>query len=484
VLHGGRGRDRLTGGAGYDRFDFRLGDGVDTIVDAGQSGAGEAVRFGEGITSVDLRTARQGDDLILQPGAGADRLRLSGWFAVGAVPIDRFEFADGTVMNGLQLRSRLGEVTSGDDVVVGGAGADTLLGGGGNDLLGGGAGNDQLTGGDGADQLLGGPGNDIIDGGTGNDVLSGGEGSDTLRFGPGAGSDTWLGVDSSAGRVDRVLLAPAVRAPDLQLYRAGNDLLLTLRGSPIGCVWSITSRRLRGHARARASTASTSATARAGALPRSPARPWPGPALRWARCRMLPVAPDPVPPAAVDLPPAGAGDDQTLTASAAGGLTLQGGEGDDTVLGLGGADELRGGAGQDSLNGGDGDDTLAGNAGQDRLQGGPGSDTYRHARGDGADTVINQDTADTTDRLHLPGVAAADVLARREGPDLLLYVGAPGQRESGPVRPVTRCGWPGSSPPVVRAASTAWCSTATRPGRPTSWPAARRAAPSSTTCCC
>jgi Ca2+-binding RTX toxin-like protein len=232
VLHGGRGRDRLTGGSGYDRFDFRLGDGVDTIVDAGQSGSGEAVRFGEGITSADLRAARQGDDLILQVGAGADRLRLSGWFAAGAVPIDRFEFADGTVMNGLQLRRRLGEVTSGDDVVVGGTAADTLLGGAGNDLLGGGAGNDQLTGGDGADQLLGGPGNDIVDGGTGNDLLSGGEGSDTLRFGPGAGSDTWLGVDSSAGRVDRVLLAPAVRALDLQLYRAGNDLLLTLRGQP------------------------------------------------------------------------------------------------------------------------------------------------------------------------------------------------------------------------------------------------------------
>jgi Ca2+-binding RTX toxin-like protein len=429
VLHGGRGRDRLTGGSGYDRFDFRLGDGVDTIVDAGQSGSGEAVRFGTGITSADLRAARQGDDLVLQVGAGADRLRLSGWFAAGAVPIDRFEFADGTVMNGLQLRRRLGEVTSGDDVVVGGTAADTLLGGAGNDLLGGGAGNDQLTGGDGADQLLGGPGNDIVDGGTGNDLLSGGEGSDTLRFGPGAGSDTWLGVDSSAGRVDRVLLAPAVRALDLQLYRAGNDLLLTLRGQPdrlrVVDHFAPASGPRQGSGIDRIDF--SDGTRWSVAQIASKAVAWTGAAL--GAVPVLPVAPDPVPPAAVDLPPAGAGDDQTLTGSAAGGLTLQGGEGDDTVLGLGGADNLRGGAGQDSLAGGDGDDTLAGDAGQDWLQGGPGSDTYRHARGDGADTVVNQDTADTTDRLHLPGVAAADVLARREGLDLLLYVGAPGQRE-------------------------------------------------------
>ncbi|MBE0547701.1 MAG: hypothetical protein IH627_08610, partial [Rubrivivax sp.] len=232
VLSGGRGRDRLIGGAGYDRFDFNVGDGVDTIVDAGQSGAGEAVRFGAGIGSAQLRAARQGDDLVLQVGDGADRLLLGGWFATGAVPIDRFEFADGTVLNGLQLRSRLGEITSGDDVVVGGTGADALQGGAGNDLLSGGAGNDLLVGGEGSDQLLGGTGNDILDGGPGNDVLSGGDGSDTIRFGPGAGSDTWLGVDTSVGRVDRVLLGPAVRALDVLLYRAGNDLLLTLRGRP------------------------------------------------------------------------------------------------------------------------------------------------------------------------------------------------------------------------------------------------------------
>jgi len=429
VLNGGRGRDRLIGGAGYDRFDFNVGDGVDTIVDAGQSGAGEAVRFGAGIGSAQLRAARQGDDLVLQVDASADRLLLSGWFAPGAVPIDRFEFADGTVLNGLQLRSRLGEVTSGDDVVIGGSGADALQGGAGNDLLSGNAGNDQLVGGDGHDQLHGGTGNDILDGGPGNDLLSGGDGSDTVRFGPGAGSDTLLGVDTSAGRVDRVLLGPAVRSLDVQLYRAGNDLLLTLRGRPdqlrvVDHFAPATGPRL-GSGINRIDFNDGTRWSLAQIATKAVA--WTGAALGAVPALLAP--PVPVPLAALDLPPAGMGDDRILTGSEGNDPALQGGEGDDTLRGLGGQDDLRGGTGQDRLEGGAGDDTLCGDAGQDVLQGGPGNDTYRYSRGDGSDTIINQDTADATDRLQLAGIAAADVLVRREGLDLLLYIGERGQRE-------------------------------------------------------
>jgi Ca2+-binding RTX toxin-like protein len=429
VLHGGRGRDRLTGGAGYDRYDFNLGDGVDTIVDAGQSGAGEAVRFGAGIHSAQLRVARQGDNLVLQVGDSADRVLLSGWFAAGALPIDRFEFADGTLLNGQQLRSRLGEITGGDAVLSGTTGADTLQGGAGNDLLSGGDGNDQLVGGAGVDQLLGGAGSDILDGGPGNDVLSGGDGSDTIRFGPGAGSDTWLGVDSSSGRVDRVLLGPAVRSLDLLLFRAGNDLLLTLRGQPdqlrvVDHFAPASGPRLgSGIDRIDFSDGTRWSLAQIA----TKAAAWTGAALGAVPVLLTP--PVPVPPAALDLPPPGVGDDQALTGSEGDDPALQGGEGDDTLRGLGGQDALRGGAGQDALDGGAGDDTLAGDSGQDAMQGGLGSDTYRYARGDGSDTVTNQDTADSTDRLQLLGVAAADVLARREGLDLLLYIGAPGQRE-------------------------------------------------------
>lgn len=61
---------------------------------------------------------------------------------------------------------------------------------------------------------------------------------------------------------------------------------------------------------------------------------------------------------------------------------LEGGAGDDTIMGGGGGasdgDILRGGAGNDALYGGDGDDTLEGGPGADRLFGGPDADTISY----------------------------------------------------------------------------------------------------------
>ena len=53
----------------------------------------------------------------------------------------------------------------------------------------GGAGNDTITGSDGNDMLIGGDGNDIIIGGRGNDVAFLGAGNDTFVWNPGDGSD-------------------------------------------------------------------------------------------------------------------------------------------------------------------------------------------------------------------------------------------------------------------------------------------------------
>ena len=90
----------------------------------------------------------------------------------------------------------------GSDKIDGGAGDDILHGHGGNDRLLGGLGDDQLDGGDGLDNLSGGDGNDslyggfgifadILRGGAGNDYLNGGEGNDSL-FGD-AGNDSLYG---------------------------------------------------------------------------------------------------------------------------------------------------------------------------------------------------------------------------------------------------------------------------------------------------
>jgi hypothetical protein len=68
------------------------------------------------------------------------------------------------------------------------------------------------------------------------------------------------------------------------------------------------------------------------------------------------------------------------------GLTLNGGAGNDTLIGS---------AGDDVLSGGDGDDVLIGGAGSDVVQMGDGNDTFVWNPGDGSDTVEGQAGFDT-----------------------------------------------------------------------------------------
>jgi hypothetical protein len=90
--------------------------------------------------------------------------------------------------------------TSGDDLVLAGAGNDQASLGGGNDVLLSGLGNDVADGGQGSDLMAGGAGNDQLSGGIGSDVLAGNAGDDTMIGGPGddalidgLGSDTLSG---------------------------------------------------------------------------------------------------------------------------------------------------------------------------------------------------------------------------------------------------------------------------------------------------
>lgn len=69
---------------------------------------------------------------------------------------------------------------AGDDVISGAGGDDLLLGGGAQDVVRGDAGDDVLAGGGGNDALYGGRGDDIALGGAGNDTLYGNDGDDTL----------------------------------------------------------------------------------------------------------------------------------------------------------------------------------------------------------------------------------------------------------------------------------------------------------------
>ena len=72
-----------------------------------------------------------------------------------------------------------------------------------------------------------------------------------------------------------------------------------------------------------------------------------------------------------------------------GGLTIYGGDGDDTIWANGNSNTLFGDAGNDRIVGGAGDDTIIGGAGNDQLHGGGGNDTFIFGANWGVD-VVNQ----------------------------------------------------------------------------------------------
>jgi Ca2+-binding RTX toxin-like protein len=176
LLFGGAGNDILTGGAGNDQVFGQAGD--DRMI----------WNPGDG---TDLNEGGDGNDTVVVNGGNADEI-----FTVTAngsrVRVDRTNPAPFSLDIG----------TTENLVINGNGGNDTISAGNGlAGLIGltfdGGAGNDILTGGDGNDLLIGGDGNDIINGGRGNDTALMGAGDDTFVWNPGDGSDVVEGQDGN-----------------------------------------------------------------------------------------------------------------------------------------------------------------------------------------------------------------------------------------------------------------------------------------------
>ncbi|GHC66443.1 DUF4214 domain-containing protein [Neogemmobacter tilapiae] len=108
--------------------------------------------------------------------------------------------------------------------------------------------------------------------------------------------------------------------------------------------------------------------------------------------------------------------------------TVRNGTSSNEVLnGNGGQDDMDGRDGADTLNGNDGADRLEGGAGSDSLVGGKGQDRYFWSRGEGSDTIDDNDVSTlTTDTLILTDVSstAGDFSLERSGNHLLVKIGA------------------------------------------------------------
>jgi Ca2+-binding RTX toxin-like protein len=127
--------------------------------------------------------------IVEQLGEGTDDVCISAAFDVTLAP----NVENLYVISKIPPSMNAGKVgnfnVTGNDVnnlINGSNGANRLDGGKGNDTLVAFGGDDTLLGGDGDDALSGMDGNDQLDGGTGNDTLNGGFGLDTMLGGAGA----------------------------------------------------------------------------------------------------------------------------------------------------------------------------------------------------------------------------------------------------------------------------------------------------------
>jgi Ca2+-binding RTX toxin-like protein len=291
-------------------------------------------------------TGTTGNDAVTVSRNAAGTLLVNG----GAVPVTggtatvaNTDIIEATGLGGgdtIALDESLGALPAAE--LNGGAGNDTLTGGSAGDVLSGEDDNDTLFGRGGSDLLVGGFGNDTLSGGDGDDEIYGGDGDDRMVWNPGDDSDLMEGGN-------------------------GTDTV-EVNGGGGAEVFTVTANGTR---------------------------------VRFDRIDPAPFSLDIGTAEQLELN-AGDGDDTISTSgnlAALIALTLNGGGGNDTILG---------GNGVDTITGGDGDDFVDGNQGNDIAFLGAGVDTFQWDPGDGSDIVEGQGDVDT---LLFNASAANEILA-------------------------------------------------------------------------
>jgi parallel beta-helix repeat protein len=372
TIYGRAGTDTIYSGAGDDYVEGN--EDTDTIY------AGSGTDYVDAGTGNDLVYAEDGDDVAIG-GDGDDLIEGGGGLDVLLGDM-------GVVTSTVILTGGIGRDTirgqDGDDRIYGQGGDDTLEGNAGQDTIFGHDGNDSVSGGTERDYLVAGAGNDTVFGNEADDLIEGGAGDDLIEGGLGAdriygddGNDTIYGF-SVAGVSDN--------APEIVFAGAGNDLVYGSGGAD----------ELDG-----------------------------GPGidiLHGLAGNDLIVAGTGI----GDELYGGDGDDR-LQGSDEGADTdpdfndttrfgdwLEGGPGNDTIYGLGGADAIRGGDGADWVHTG---------TGGDRVWAGSGNDYVYAGRGTG-DTIDGEDGDDVVYGSHegndwITGGSGRDQLYGQGGNDSL-----------------------------------------------------------------
>lgn len=172
VLIGGRGNDQVFGEAGNDRMIWNPGD--DTDLNEGGEGT-DTVEVNGGNGSETFSLASNGTRVRfdrINPAPFAIDIGTSEKLVLNANGGDDFVSCVGNLSALIQIE------------IDGGAGNDTILGSNGNDTLRGGDGDDFIDGNQGTDTAFLGAGNDVFqwDPGDGSDFVDGESGFDTMQF--------------------------------------------------------------------------------------------------------------------------------------------------------------------------------------------------------------------------------------------------------------------------------------------------------------
>jgi Ca2+-binding RTX toxin-like protein len=428
VLAGGFGPDTLSGGAGADRFEWAPGGASDKI-----NGGADAdllhmtgANVSEHFTAVKGPTAGK---VLVQRDVAAVSNEL---FAVEKLDVDALGGND-VVASFTPIALDL-DGGDGDDLLQAFDSADALTGGPGNDVLAGGGGKDSADGGDGNDDIRGA---DRVTAGAGDDTIRRVAGEGSVLADGGAGDDTF--VENGSVNADRVTVAPFT-AGEVRVARAGEG------GSHLGAVEKLQIHTLSGNdtiegaaglagrialdvdggAGDDAITGGDGADLLEGSLGNDTVRGGggddrlhafvgegldefeggdgndvahidgtsEGEAISLGRGVSsfqtdVNSGPNRVRVSAEHIEVAGNGGADHIAAALdlafVPALDLDGGDGNDTVIGGpnddfvsgdAGDDTVRGDGGSDSVDGGDGDDQLFGGSGFDRLLGGAGADFF------------------------------------------------------------------------------------------------------------
>ena len=427
-LFGGAGNDTLTGGSGGDMlfgqsgndtllgkggFDFLFGgEGNDTLT----GGDDDDQVFGE--AGDDRMIWNPGDDTdLFEGGTGTDTAEVNAGggdeeFTVTAngtrVRFDRVNPAPFALDIGTTEKLVL-NMNGGNDSFSATGDLASLI----QITVDGGAGNDTILGSNGADTLLGGDGDDFIDGQQGNDVARLGAGNDTFQWDPGDGSDTVDGQDGT----DTMLFNGSGGAEEFEVSANGEGVRFTrnlgtivmdlndvekINLNALGNTDKITVNDLSGtdvteiNIDLAGTIGGTAGDGQADTVIRNATNGDDIINVVGAGSSVSVVGLS----ALVNVLNAEAANDSLIIKGLGGNdgitattlpanvikLTLDGGAGDDSILGSQGDDVLRGG---------DGNDFVFGDNGNDRAELGDGDDVFQWDPGDGSDTIEGQDGFDT-----------------------------------------------------------------------------------------